>query len=283
VLLLAGSALLYGLRHGVDWDHLAAITDVTSTQETPRRGLVVATAYAAGHGLVVFVLGVVAILGRDVIPPGVDAAMGRIAGATLLVLAVAVVAGLLRDRRDFRLRSRWMLVAAGVARARRWVQHRTVEIRHDHPHDHGHGGHGHNHLEAEAPVPGSTATAVAHRHEHVHVAVVPLDPFAAPGVPTATWIGMLHGVGAETPTQVVVFLTAAHVAGGAAGVALLVCFIAGLFISNSAVAVAASFGYLSAARSFPLYATVAALNAVASAVIGTVLLTGGTLPTILGG
>jgi high-affinity nickel-transport protein len=260
VLLLAGSALLYGIRHGVDWDHLAAITEVTSTQSSPRRGLVVASAYAAGHGVVVFVLGVVAILGRDVIPPGIDAVMGRIAGVTLLVLAVAVVVGLLRDRHDFRLRSRWMLVAAGVARARRWVQE-----------------------PAEVVSPGSRTAALDHRHEHVHMAMAPLDPFAAPGVPTATWIGMLHGIGAETPTQVLIFLTAAQVAGGAAGVGLLVCFIAGIFVSNTAVAVAASFGYLSATRSFPLYAGIASLNALASAAIGTVLVTGGTLPPILGG
>lgn len=283
---LAGTALLYGLRHGVDWDHLAAITDVTSGQESPRHGLKVATAYAAGHGLVVFALGLATILSSEFIPAELDEAMGRVVGVTLIVLAVSVVAGLLRDRRDFRLRSRWMLLAAGLSRAKRWTQHRVIEIRHDHPHDHGHTGHDHEHIDPgfSDGAPESTATVVVgHRHEHTHIGVVPLDPFAAPSPRAAAGIGMLHGIGAETPTQVVVLMTAAHVAGGAAGVGFLACFIAGIFISNTIVAVASSYGYLNASRSFPIYAAIALANAAASVVIGTIFLWGGTLPAILGG
>jgi high-affinity nickel-transport protein len=289
MLVLAGTALLYGLRHGIDWDHLAAITDLTGTQQRPRRGLLVASAYAGGHGLVVFVLGVAAILGSELLPEAVDEAMGRVVGVTLIVLAVSVVVGLVRDRRDFRMQSRWMLVARGAARAKRWVQYRAVEIRHDHPHDHGR-GHAHTHDDLTAIVadpdvaPSTTvATRTTHRHEHTHVGLMPRDPFTTPGPLTATFVGMLHGVGAETPTQVLLFLTAAHVAGGAAGVALLACFIGGIFLSNTAVAVASSFGYFNAGRRFPLYAGVAVVNAVASLVIGVVFLTGGTLPAIIGG
>ena len=31
---LMGGALALGLRHGIDWDHIAAITDITSTSAT---------------------------------------------------------------------------------------------------------------------------------------------------------------------------------------------------------------------------------------------------------
>jgi hypothetical protein len=215
--------------------------------------------------------------------------MGRLVGATLIALAISVVVGLVRDRRDFRMRSRWMLLAGGLARAKRWMQYRVVEVRHDHPHEHGR-GHAHTHddltlltSDDEDGVHQSVATAVHHRHEHTHVGLMPRDPFATPGPMTAGFVGMLHGVGAETPTQVLVFLTAAHVAGGAAGVALLACFIAGIFLSNTAVATASSFGYLNANRSFPLYAGIALVNAAASLAIGLVFLTGGTLPAIVGG
>ena len=27
------SGFLFGFRHGIDWDHIAAITDITSSQE----------------------------------------------------------------------------------------------------------------------------------------------------------------------------------------------------------------------------------------------------------
>ncbi|MCU1401609.1 MAG: hypothetical protein JWN62_4718 [Acidimicrobiales bacterium] len=311
MLLLSATAFIYGVRHGIDWDHLAAITDVTSTQDTPRRGLLVATAYAIGHGVVVFVLGLAAIVAGRRLPSVVDGVMERLVGVTLIVLAFSVVVGLIRDRRDFRIRSRWMFILAGASRARRWARHRFVTIRHEHVHDHDHEHvHEHEHVhvndhhhvqadldeqhepsvrgggegERDASADGATvAASTQHRHEHIHIGSVPDDPFAAPGPRIAAGIGMLHGVGAETPTQIVVFLAAANVARGSSGVLLLVCFIIGIFVSNTMVAVASSYGYLSAARNFRVYATIALVNACASLVIGTVFVTGRGLPTILGG
>ena len=32
---IVGGALALGIRHGIDWDHIAAITDITSTSSTP--------------------------------------------------------------------------------------------------------------------------------------------------------------------------------------------------------------------------------------------------------
>ncbi len=34
ILSLAGLGIALGLRHGIDWDHLAAITDITSAAVT---------------------------------------------------------------------------------------------------------------------------------------------------------------------------------------------------------------------------------------------------------
>ena len=51
------SAFLFGFRHGIDWDHIAAITDITSSQEDRRASVVFGTLYALGHALVVFVIG----------------------------------------------------------------------------------------------------------------------------------------------------------------------------------------------------------------------------------
>ena len=101
----------------------------------------------------------------------------------------------------------------------------------------------------------------------------------------ATLLGVAHGIGAETPTQVVVFVTAAHVAGTAGAVLLLGLFIAGIFVSNTLTAGAAAFGYLNVQRNFRVYAAVALTNAAVSFGIGLVFLAGwaGGLPPILGG
>ena len=59
---LAFTALLLGLRHGFDWDHIAAIADLTGTAENRKRGMFLSLLYAVGHGVVVFALGVLAII-----------------------------------------------------------------------------------------------------------------------------------------------------------------------------------------------------------------------------
>ncbi|HEX9766528.1 MAG TPA: hypothetical protein VGA36_07170, partial [Nitriliruptorales bacterium] len=104
------TALGLGLRHGVDWDHIAAITDVASTSTSRRESLRLSTLYALGHALVVFVLGVLAIQLSAVVPPSLDTIMERVVGITLVVLGVWVIVGLVRHGRDFRMRSRWMLL-----------------------------------------------------------------------------------------------------------------------------------------------------------------------------
>src|SRR5436305_5469524 len=119
------TALGLGFAHGIDWDHLAAITDITSSQEERRTSLLYGTLYALGHALVILVLGALAILAGEHLPKGIDSVMTRVVGVTLLILGVYVIYSLIRHGRDFRLRSRWMLVFAGVRRGTRWVRRRV--------------------------------------------------------------------------------------------------------------------------------------------------------------
>ncbi len=102
---LLATAYGFGFRHGIDWDHLAALTDITGSQSTARRSMVLATLYAVGHAVVVFALGVVAILLSAELPRSVDDAMEHVVGATLIVLGVYVIVSLVRNGRDFRMRS----------------------------------------------------------------------------------------------------------------------------------------------------------------------------------
>ena len=253
------SGFWFGFRHGIDWDHIAAIADITSTQDERRRSIVLGSIYAVGHAAVVLVLGVIAILAGDLLPRGIDEVMGRVVGVTLIVLAVYVVVSLIRHGRDFRLRSRWMLVFAGARRAARWVRRRGSEA-HDQPDDmadptswhhghHGRPGH-HHHREPERDEPMTY------------------------GVGSALAVGTIHGIGAETPTQVLIFLAAAGAGGPAIGMAVLVAFVVGLLVSNSLITVGSAFGFLSAARNFAVYATVAVIVATFSLVLGTLFVLG---------
>lgn len=287
---LIATTLGFGLRHGIDWDHIAAITDITSSQDLSRASMIFATLYALGHGAVVFCLGVVAILLGDLLPDSVDGFMGRIVGVTLIILGVYVVYSLVKHGRDFRMRSRWMLIFSGVRHGTRWLRSRVgaraggepagdVPVEHEHEHVAGTPHH------ADVETVAQTATSVVtreHAHSHKHVDG---DAFMTYGRGTSFVIGMIHGIGAETPTQVLIFLAAAGAGGPILGVFLLLVFVVGLLISNSGIALAATFGFLNAGKSFAVYATVAAITAFFSLVLGVLFLLdkGAALPAIFGG
>src|SRR5579875_1302913 len=95
------SCLLLGFRHGFDYDHLAAITDITSVQRGWREGMRLGLLYALGHALTVAALGAGVILLHLSLPRNLDSVGERLVGATLIVLAVYVLFTLWRTRKHF--------------------------------------------------------------------------------------------------------------------------------------------------------------------------------------
>jgi high-affinity nickel-transport protein len=285
------SAFLLGFRHGIDWDHIAAITDITSSQEDRRTSVVFGTLYAVGHALVVLAIGLIALILGQNLPEGIDQVMGRIVGFTLIVLGIYVVYSLIRHGREFRMRSRWMLIFAGIRKL--WWRFRgpgNADVAHESQPVHVHAGVGGGTDEGTA-VAGTIAVSQWHHghhgrpghHHHKHPE--PDDPFMDYQKRTAFFVGMIHGVGGETPTQVLIFLTVAGVGGKAAGVIVLLMFLLGLLSSNSLITVGSAYGYLRASQNWAIYVTVAILTAGFSLVIGTIFLLGKTtlLPAIFGG
>ncbi len=278
----------FGFRHGIDWDHIAAITDITSSQEDRRRSIAFGTLYVVGHAVVVLGLGIVAILIGQELPESVDAAMGRIVGVTLIVLGVYVFVSLIRHGREFRMRSRWMLVFAGVRGA--WWKIRgprsSGDASHDHEREpvHVHAG-GSESVAADDRVAewhhGHHGRPGHHHHKHPE----PDDPFVNYQKGTAFLVGMLHGVGAETPTQILIFTAAAGAGGKTAGLAVLTAFLVGLMTSNSIITVGSAFGFLRASKNFAVYATVAVITGVFSLVIGVLFVLGkdAVLPAVFAG
>ena len=275
---------LFGFRHGIDWDHIAAITDITSSQDRRRQSILFGTLYALGHASVVLVLGVIAIVIGEELPSSVDSVMTRVVGVTLLILGVYVFASLIRHGRDFRMRSRWMLIFAGVRRGLRWARGRIQAQR------------------SSADIAEARAAGLMtadperdpslwhHGHHgrpghHHHANPEQDDAFMNYGRMTSFGVGMIHGVGAETPTQVLIFLAAAGAGGPAVGLLVLVAFILGLLTSNSLITGASAMGYVRASRNFAVYASVAVLTGLFSLTIGTIFVIGKTtvLPAIFGG
>lgn len=92
------------------------------------------------------------------------------------------------------------------------------------------------------------------------------------GIRSSYILGTIHGIGAETPTQVLLFVTAAGL-GGSSGIILLLVFVIGLLASNSVVLVLSLFGFLNA-KKYKIYSSLGFLAGIMSLIVGAMILLG---------
>jgi len=297
------TGLLLGIRHGIDWDHIAAITDITSTAaatsaaeaghaqqhrstaghghehghggpteleahgaplELARPGAAgssaataavadrvsrrrplgadqleairLGTLYAVGHGIVVIVLGIAALAFGALLPEWLDPIMGRVVGLTLVGLGVWVLYSVVRFARgEGEFRLRSRWMLVFDGTRYAW---RRLQAR-------------------------------LHGHEHVE----PLE-MSSYGTRTALGVGMIHGIGAETGTQVLLIAAVGGAASADLGVPMLLAFVVGLLISNFAIVLVSSVGFVASQTREMIYVVVGAVAGVFSLVIGAVFLLG---------
>ena len=109
------SCAVLGLRHGFDYDHLAAISDITAVQKDWKQGMRLGVTYALGHALTVVVLGALVVMLHIPLPAKLDDWTERLIGATLIILGIGVVANLIRHSHSHAaMRSRWAILDFGL-------------------------------------------------------------------------------------------------------------------------------------------------------------------------
>ncbi|MBX9668503.1 MAG: hypothetical protein K2X93_12835 [Candidatus Obscuribacterales bacterium] len=243
LIVLCLTALTLGLRHGLDFDHIAAMLDMAgaSVKDAPsetsrwtriRQTIKLPALYVLGHAVMILVLGVAALLFGAVVPEWVDTVMERILGITLLLLSGYLIYSLttvFSNGGELKLRSRWMVVFASISKAWHWLKSKVVPNHHHH-HD--------------KPADGS---------------------WDAKG---SFWIGMIHGFGAETGTQVLLFASVLGTGSGSVGILLLLSFIVGMAISTLTIALAVSAGLTSSVYFKPALLVLGILAAIFSLVVG---------------
>jgi ABC-type nickel/cobalt efflux system permease component RcnA len=122
LVLVIAVAILLGLRHATDPDHLAAVTTLlASTERRARDAAKLGLAWGAGHALTLFALGVPIVVYRAYLPETVQRAAETAIGFLIAGLAV------------------WLLV--------RWRR----GAFHAHPHHHGDRSHAHLHSHSTSP------------------------------------------------------------------------------------------------------------------------------------
>jgi high-affinity nickel-transport protein len=205
------SAAVLGFRHGLDYDHIAAITDISSVQARARDAMRYGLLYVGGHATTVGLLGAAAVVFRIALPPASDRWAERMVGITLMLLGIYVLGTFFRPGTHRHApRTRITLLINGFL----WIYWRLSRLF---------GG-----TRVEAPQ-------------------IFKDGYGA----SSTFIvGVIHGLGAETPTQILVFLMAANLGGTAAGLAGLLMFIVGLLVMNTLMCASAA-GLFSATLARP--------------------------------
>jgi len=202
VVSLLSLAFILGLRHGVDWDHIAAITDLTASERKRKKGFVLAVFYAIGHELVILSLGLVAVVIGYALPDWVDGFMEKLVGITLIVLSALLLNYLLRNNQEMILISRWRLAYNGISNLISWLGWKLVNKRADYNRG----------LNANMSNRG------------------------------AVLIGIIHGIGAETPSQLLLFAAATGSGSISSGIMTVVAFAFGLFVSHFFIVMASLFG-----------------------------------------
>jgi ABC-type nickel/cobalt efflux system permease component RcnA len=159
-------AVLLGLRHATDPDHLTAVSTLIVSDERhgSRRASMLGLAWGLGHAITLFALGMPVVLFGSSLPEAVQRAAEAAIGIVIIALAMRL---LVRWRRGY------FHVHA----------HEHGSLRHAHPHVHEDAGD--HRRSAQAPAAGHAA---AHEHRHPPD-TLGRSPRAALG------IGMVHGVG----------------------------------------------------------------------------------------
>ena len=226
------SAAILGFRHGFDYDHIAAISDITSVQTSRWRGMRLGLLYALGHAAMVVVLGSAVIVFQLSLPHGMDRIAERLVGLTLLILGVYVLGSLFQG--NSAPRSRFHLMAGAL----RWIHWKMKGYWHDH----------------DVPPPAAKTWNYSSK--------------------SVVMIGLVHGLGAETPSQLMIFLLAANLGGIGKGFVGLAMFIAGLLVMNTVMTASAVglFGFSSRLPRFQFIVTV--LTALYSLAVGALFLFG---------
>src|SRR5438876_8672680 len=272
-----------GFRHGFDWDHIAAITDITSTTTAGHTEVdVPAGAPVTPHGHEPAEMR--GHVHRHQVEPSAMHSFGEsrfaheqrhaIGLASLYALghatvvtalgALALILGAVLPAWIDPILERVVGVTLVVLGA--WVIYSVVQYMR---------GKGEFRMRSRWMLVFDVARnawdrlqARIHGHEHT-----PSAHSTQYGPRTAFGVGMIHGIGAETGSQALLLAGVAGVT-GTTGIVVLLAFVVGLLASNTLVAVVSASGFIGAQRLRTVYVVVGFAAGLASLAIGTIFLVG---------
>ncbi len=174
-LMVLAVALLLGLRHATDPDHLTAVSTLilSDQRDGARRAGALGLAWGLGHATTLLAFGLPVVLFRRYLPEGLIRGAEVAIGLVIILLALRLL--------------------------RRWAQ----GYFHVHPHIHDGVQHSHPHVHEGGP-----ASHAPTSHSHLHAQQLGRSPLAAFG------IGMVHGIGGSAGVGILMVGAASSQAAG---------------------------------------------------------------------
>jgi len=238
------TAAVLGFKHGFDYDHIAAISDITNVEAEPPRAMRMGLLYVLGHAATVGALGSLVISFQTSLPPAIDNWAERLVGLTLVILGIYVLGSMFHGGAKVQPKSRILI----LINAFRWASWRIRQLLH-----------------------GKTIERPAAANWNYTKKSV-------------FFIGVIHGLGAETPSQLLIFLLAANLGGIGRGFLGLGMFLAGLLLMNTLMTASAVGIFSLSATRERMMRIATALTAAYSLIVGAIFLFGSaTLLPPLGG
>ena len=186
-LVVIGLAILLGLRHATDPDHLMAVSTLVASEEerSPHRAGLLGVAWGLGHATTLFLFGLPIVLLDEYLPARVEQAAEVLIGLLIIGLALRLLVRWRRDRLHL----------------------------HVHEHD------GRRHLHVHGHLAG-LAHDVERPHDHAHPRMGTRSPVQAYG------IGLVHGIGGSAGVGILLLTAIPSEAEGVVALVLFAIFTA---------------------------------------------------------
>ncbi|MDQ1003640.1 high-affinity nickel permease [Neobacillus niacini] len=216
-------AVMIGMRHGIDGDHVAAIADMVGSEPQKRKQVSLGILYAIGHGLIVLIVGLLSIFIGLELPNTTRDFMEILVSLTLIILGGFILYSLFQQRKEYEYKSRFKIVYEGIAKLLARMKLDIIQK---------------------------------------NVSSVKL------GVISALVIGIIHGVGVESPTQIALLTNAVGLNNVAAATIQLLLFVLGLLISTICITFCLSWGFLKAKLKKRIYMVLGLITGMYSLALG---------------
>lgn len=214
-------AVLIGIRHGMDSDHVAAIADMVGTETMRRKQISLGVMYAIGHGFIVLMIGLMTIYIGASFPESAQQFIEILVGITLLLLGGVILFSVVKQKRDFEFKSRLKIVCEWIVRIFQKTGRKNMNI----------------------------------------------SPIGL-GIIGAFIIGIIHGIGVESPTQIAIITNAVGYDNMTIATLQLFLFVIGLLVSTIFMTFLLSWGFFKARIKQKLYIILGSITGVYSVVLG---------------